>query len=398
MADSITPIQQVIAGTGAAVAVNENFDAASPAMIFGRHAATTTGLTWGYIGGRWGGAVIASATVALTASSTNYIVVDTETLAVSASVANTKWLDAENYARLYKATAGPATVTAYEDHRAGPGGIFGGGLGAGVISDTADRLHLGPGSHDANKLAGDDDHRLDITNDPSVDAGLHGYGLQFARFNSYGSGYGGNHHYCRYGGTEAAPTAVTNGMYFMSYGYRGWTGSALSESAAAFQAIATENWNAGANGIKFRWEVTANGASVRALGMELLSTGLEVAGSVKSGGNVLGTREVLQNSKSADYTLVLSDSGKHIYHPSVDETARVWTIPSNSSVAYPVGTAITFDNDYGAGDITIAITSDTLVLIGIDGSTGSRTLASGGQATAIKVSATRWRIGGVGLS
>lgn len=104
-----------------------------------------------------------------------------------------------------------------------------------------------------------------------------------------------------------------------------------------------------------------------------------------------------QNSQSADYTLVLTDANKHIYHPPADTTARAWTIPSNASVAFPIGTAVTFDNDIGAGAITIAITTDTLVLVGA-GTTGSRTLAAGGQATALKVTATRWRISGVGLT
>lgn len=107
---------------------------------------------------------------------------------------------------------------------------------------------------------------------------------------------------------------------------------------------------------------------------------------------------IRQNSQSADYTLVATDSGKHIYHPPADTTARTWTIPANASVPFAIGTAVTFDNDFGAGAVTIAITSDTLVLVGTVGSTGSRTLASGGQATAIKVTATRWRISGVGLS
>lgn len=107
---------------------------------------------------------------------------------------------------------------------------------------------------------------------------------------------------------------------------------------------------------------------------------------------------IRQNSQSAAYTLVLTDGGKHIYHPPSDATARKWTIPANAAVPFPIGTAITFDNDFGAGVITIAITTDTLVLVGTAGSTGSRTLASGGQATAIKVTATRWRISGPGLS
>lgn len=108
-------------------------------------------------------------------------------------------------------------------------------------------------------------------------------------------------------------------------------------------------------------------------------------------------RNIPQNSKSAAYTLVLADSGKHIYHPSADTTARTRTIPANASVAYPIGTAITFVNDTSAWVITIAITTDTLVLAWA-GTTGSRTLAANGVATAIKVTSTRRLISGVWLT
>lgn len=113
--------------------------------------------------------------------------------------------------------------------------------------------------------------------------------------------------------------------------------------------------------------------------------------------NNIGYLNIPQNSQSAAYTLVLGDSGKSIYHPSADTTARIWTIPANASVAYPIGTAITFINDTSAGVITIAITSDTLVLAGA-GTTGSRTLAANGMATAIKMTSTRWMISGSGLT
>ena len=111
----------------------------------------------------------------------------------------------------------------------------------------------------------------------------------------------------------------------------------------------------------------------------------------------MGFREVPQNSQSAAYTLVASDAGKHIFHPSADTTARIWTIPANASVAYPIGTAITFVNQNGAGTLTIAITSDTMRLAG-SGSTSSRTLAANGVATALKVTSTEWIISGTGLS
>lgn len=105
--------------------------------------------------------------------------------------------------------------------------------------------------------------------------------------------------------------------------------------------------------------------------------------------------QIPQNSQSAAYTLVLADAQKHIYHPGSDNNARTFTIPANSSVAYPIGTCITFVN--AINTVTIAITSDTLTLAG-SGSTGSRTLAANGIATAMKVASTSWIISGVGLT
>ena len=113
-------------------------------------------------------------------------------------------------------------------------------------------------------------------------------------------------------------------------------------------------------------------------------------------GKAVNTR-LQQNSQSADYTLVIGDAGKQIFHPSADTSARTFTIPANGSVSFAVGTAVTFINQNGAGTITIAITTDTMRLAG-DGSTGSRTLAANGIATAVKVTSTEWLISGTGLT
>lgn len=111
---------------------------------------------------------------------------------------------------------------------------------------------------------------------------------------------------------------------------------------------------------------------------------------------VSGFRNIPQNSQSANYTLVLSDSGKHIFHPVGDNNARTFTIPANSSVAYPLGTALTFIN-MAVADVTIAITTDTLTLSPA-GTSGSRTLATNGSATCVKITATEWLISGSGLT
>jgi hypothetical protein len=114
------------------------------------------------------------------------------------------------------------------------------------------------------------------------------------------------------------------------------------------------------------------------------------------GTNEVGFKNIPQNSQSADYTLVLADAGKHIFHPSGDANARTYTIPANSSVAYPIGTAITFIN-MTSQVVTIAITTDTMYLSSA-GTTGSRSLAQYGSATAIKITSTNWLISGSGLT
>jgi hypothetical protein len=114
------------------------------------------------------------------------------------------------------------------------------------------------------------------------------------------------------------------------------------------------------------------------------------------GTDSVGFRNIPQNSQSAAYTLVLADAGKHIFHPSTDANARTFTIPANSSVAYPIGTAITFIN-MTSQVVTIAITTDTMYLSSA-GTTGSRSLAQYGSATAIKMTSTTWLISGSGLT
>ena len=114
------------------------------------------------------------------------------------------------------------------------------------------------------------------------------------------------------------------------------------------------------------------------------------------GTNLVGFLNIPQNSQSAAYTLVLADAGKHIFHPSGDANARTFTIPANSSVAYTIGTAITFIN-MTSQVVTIAITTDTMYLSSA-GTTGSRSLAQYGSATAVKMTSTTWLISGSGLT
>jgi hypothetical protein len=120
-----------------------------------------------------------------------------------------------------------------------------------------------------------------------------------------------------------------------------------------------------------------------------------LSGCTVDGTDAVGFRNTPVNSQSADYTLVLADSGKTIFHPVADDNARTFTIPANASVAYAVGTVVTFVNLINT--VTIAITTDTMYLAGA-GTTGSRTLAEYGVASAVKVASTTWVISGNGLT
>lgn len=148
---------------------------------------------------------------------------------------------------------------------------------------------------------------------------------------------------------------------------------------------------------------TGSGANVFATSPTLVTPllGTPTSGNLSNctadGTNAVGFRHVPQNSQSAAYTTVLTDAGKHILHPSADTTARTFTIDSNANVAYPIGTAITFVNQNSAGVVTIAIIADTMRLAGA-GTTGSRTLAANGVATALKLTSTEWIISGTGLT
>lgn len=121
-----------------------------------------------------------------------------------------------------------------------------------------------------------------------------------------------------------------------------------------------------------------------------------LSGCTVDGTNALGYINIPFNSQSAAYTLVIGDAGKCIFHPSTDANARTFTIPANGSVAFVVGTAISFIN-MTSQVVTIAITTDTMYLSSA-GTTGSRSLAQYGTATAVKMTSTTWIISGSGLT
>ena len=116
-------------------------------------------------------------------------------------------------------------------------------------------------------------------------------------------------------------------------------------------------------------------------------------GTTSTAASGIGFMGLPQNATTTGaYTVVAADAGKHIYASAT----RTVTIDSNANLAFPSGTTLTFIAGSGA-TMTIAITTDTMYLAGA-GTTGSRTLAPFGMATAVKLTATTWIISGNGLT
>jgi hypothetical protein len=114
------------------------------------------------------------------------------------------------------------------------------------------------------------------------------------------------------------------------------------------------------------------------------------------GSDNFGYLNMPQNLQNATYTFVLTDQGKHIFH--TETTARTYTIPPNSSVAFPVGTAITIINGLDAGVISITQGAGVTLRQAGNTNTGTRTLAANGIATLIKVDSNIWYVSGVGVT
>lgn len=102
-----------------------------------------------------------------------------------------------------------------------------------------------------------------------------------------------------------------------------------------------------------------------------------------------------QNSYSAATVLSAVDVNRQILHPTADNNARTFTIDANADLALPIGSFFVFRNQINV--LSIAIDTDTLTLGGT-ATTGTRTLAAGGWAIAMKDGTTSWIIVGVGLS
>lgn len=105
------------------------------------------------------------------------------------------------------------------------------------------------------------------------------------------------------------------------------------------------------------------------------------------------TAFTIGSDQTADYTAVLADQYQ-VLVPMNKATAVAFKIPTNASVAFPVGTAITVLNK-GAGAVTIsAVTSGTTTVLSAGAVAASPTLAQYKTAVCIKTATDTWYVVG----
>jgi hypothetical protein len=121
-------------------------------------------------------------------------------------------------------------------------------------------------------------------------------------------------------------------------------------------------------------------------------TGLTSASTVQDSAGTsyaFGYRTMPQSGNTSG-TLILSDNAKHYY-----VTSGV-TVPLNSSVAFDIGTVVTIVSNNTA--ITITPASGVTLQLANSSSAGTRSVASNGIATLLKVAVNTWYVSGTGVT
>ena len=109
--------------------------------------------------------------------------------------------------------------------------------------------------------------------------------------------------------------------------------------------------------------------------------------------NGLVTFDVSGSDQTADYTAVLGDSYQKLVYMN-KATAVAFKIPTNASVAFPVGTVLNVLNK-GAGTCTIsAVTSGTTTILSAGATAASPTLGQYRMAACVKVATDTWYVVG----
>jgi hypothetical protein len=196
------------------------------------------------------------------------------------------------------------------------------------------------------------------------------------------------------GATGATGTAATISIGTVSTGT-----AAVTNTGSIYNAVLNFTLPQGPQGVPGPQGPGAN-QSLDTTSTVTFSTITGNLGTAGTSTTQIGYLNIPQNkiSIASGYTFVLADQGKHIY--STATSGQNVSIPTNASVGFPIGTAVTVVLR-GVGPLTILPASTATTTLYLAGSTSTRTsvsLAAYGMATLLKVDTDTWFINGNGAT
>ena len=106
---------------------------------------------------------------------------------------------------------------------------------------------------------------------------------------------------------------------------------------------------------------------------------------------------VPQNAQSTNYTLQLTDAGKHIYYTQASNT--ILYIPTTSNVAFANGSTIMIvSRTSSSANVTVSPNTGVTLYLAGNTTNASRNVTTYGMASLIQVEANTWFINGTGVS
>ncbi len=106
---------------------------------------------------------------------------------------------------------------------------------------------------------------------------------------------------------------------------------------------------------------------------------------------------VPQNAQSTNYTLQLTDAGKHIYYTQASNT--ILYIPTTSNVAFANGSTIMIvSRTSSSANVTVSPNTGVTLYLAGNTTSASRNVTTYGMASLIQVEANTWFINGTGVS
>jgi hypothetical protein len=169
-------------------------------------------------------------------------------------------------------------------------------------------------------------------------------------------------------------------------------------ASPSITVIATQNHDLRLRAVSNTWTFVANGS----LGFPdntsqtTAFTGTAVDQVARDTANA-ASQTIPQNAQSTNYTLQLTDAGKHIYYTQASNT--ILYIPTTSNVAFSNGTTIMIVSRTSSGaNVTVSPNTGVTMYFAGNTTSASRNVTTYGMATLIQVAANTWFINGTGVA